>query len=137
QWSDEAGFDLLELHLAHGYLLASFISPLTNVRSDAYGATREGRMRYPFEVVEAVRAVWPKHKPLSARISATDWVPGGIEDEDVVALARGLKERGVDVIDVSCGMTTPESRPKFYGRMYQAYWADMVRNEVKIPTITV
>jgi len=136
-WADEAGFDLLEVHMAHGYLLASFISPLTNVRKDAYGGSREGRMRYPLEVLEAVRSVWPKNKPLSVRISATDWLPGGIEDEDVVALARALKERGTDVIDVSCGMTTPDSRPKFYGRMYQAYWADMVKNEVKIPTITV
>jgi anthraniloyl-CoA monooxygenase len=135
--ADEAGFDLLEIHMAHGYLLASFLSPLTNVRKDAYGGSREGRMRYPLEVLEAVRAAWPKHKPLSVRISATDWLPGGIEDEDVIALARALKERGTDVIDVSCGMTTPDSRPKFYGRMYQAYWSDMVRNEVKIPTIAV
>ena len=94
-------------------------------------------MRFPLEVLEAVRSVWPKNKPLSVRISATDWLPGGIEDGDVLALALALKERGTDVIDVSCGMTTPQSRPKFYGRMYQAYWADMVRNEVKIPTITV
>ena len=137
RWADEAGFDLLEVHMAHGYLLASFISPLTNVRKDAYGGSREGRMRYPLEVLEAVRSVWPKNKPLSVRISATDWLPGGIEDEDVIALARALKERGTDVIDVSCGMTTPDSRPKFYGRMYQAYWADMVKNEVKIPTIAV
>jgi anthraniloyl-CoA monooxygenase len=137
KWADEAGFDLLEVHMAHGYLLASFLSPLTNVRKDAYGGTRDARMRYPLEVLEAVRAVWPKHKPLSVRISATDWLPGGIEDEDVIILARALKERGTDVIDVSCGMTTPSSRPKFYGRMYQAYWADMVKNEVKIPTITV
>lgn len=137
KWADEAGFDLLEVHMAHGYLLASFISPLTNVRKDAYGGSREARMRYPLEVLEAVRAVWPKHKPLSVRISATDWLPGGIEDEDVIALARALKERGTDVIDVSCGMTTPASRPRFYGRMYQAYWADMVKNEVKIPTIAV
>jgi anthraniloyl-CoA monooxygenase len=137
RWADEAEFDLLELHMAHGYLLASFISPLTNVRTDKYGGERDNRMRYPLEVLEAVRAVWPKHKPLSVRISATDWLPGGIEDADVVALAQALKERGTDVIDVSCGMTTPDSRPKFYGRMYQAYWADMVRNEVKVPTITV
>jgi anthraniloyl-CoA monooxygenase len=135
--ADEANFDLLELHMAHGYLLASFLSPLTNVRTDAYGGSREGRMRYPLEVLEAVRAAWPKHKPLSVRISSTDWLPGGIEDEDVIALARALKERGTDVIDCSAGMTTPTSRPKFYGRMYQAYWSDMVKNEVGIPTITV
>ncbi len=136
-WADEAGFDLLELHMAHGYLLASFLSPLTNIRKDAYGGSREGRMRYPLEVLEAVRAAWPKHKPLSVRISATDWLPGGIQDEDVLVLAHALKERAVDLIDCSAGMTTPDSRPKFYGRMYQAYWSDMVRNDMKIPTMTV
>ena len=135
--ADEAGFDLLEVHMAHGYLLASFLSPLTNIRTDAYGGSPEARMRFPLEVFETVRAAWPKEKPISVRISATDWLPGGIEEEDVVALARALKERGVDVIDVSCGMTTPASRPRFYGRMYQAYWSDLVKNEVKIPTITV
>lgn len=123
--------------MAHGYLLASFLSPLTNVRTDAYGGSRENRMRYPLEVFDAVRAAWPPHKPISVRISATDWLPGGVEDEDVLALARALKEHGADIIDCSAGMTTPEARPKFYGRMYQAYWADMVRNEVKIPTVTV
>ena len=133
----ESGFDLLEVHMAHGYLLASFLSPLTNVRKDIYGGTREGRMAYPLEVFDAIREAWPKPKPISVRISATDWLPGGVEDEDVLALARALKEHGADIIDCSAGMTTPESRPKFYGRMYQAYWADMVRNEVKIPTITV
>ena len=137
QWADECGFDLLEVHLAHGYLLASFLSPLTNVRTDAYGGSRENRMRFPLEIVEAIRAAWPKNKPLSARISATDWLPGGITDEDVIALARALKERGVDIIDCSTGQTTPQSRPPFYGRMYQAYWSDMVKHEVKIPTIAV
>ncbi|MBX3191351.1 MAG: bifunctional salicylyl-CoA 5-hydroxylase/oxidoreductase [Labilithrix sp.] len=135
--AEEAGFDLLEVHMAHGYLLASFLSPLTNVRGDAYGGSREARMRYPLEVFEAVREAWPKDKPISVRISSTDWLPGGVEDEDVIALARALKERGCDVIDCSAGMTTPLSRPKFYGRMYQAYWSDMVKNEVNIPTITV
>jgi anthraniloyl-CoA monooxygenase len=136
-WADEAGFDLIELHMAHGYLLASFLSPLTNVREDDYGGSRENRMRYPLEVFDAVRAAWPPKKPMSVRISATDWLPGGVDDDDVLALARALKEHGADIIDCSAGMTTPESRPKFYGRMYQAYWADMVRNEVKIPTMTV
>ncbi len=136
-WADEAGFDLLEIHMAHGYLLASFLSPLTNVRTDSYGATRENRMRYPLEVFDAVRAAWPAKKPMSVRISSTDWLPGGVDDDDVLALARALKEHGADIIDCSAGMTTPTSRPKFYGRMYQATWADMVRNEVKIPTITV
>jgi anthraniloyl-CoA monooxygenase len=136
-WADEAGFDLLEVHMAHGYLLASFLSPLTNVRKDSYGGTRENRMRFPLEVFDAVRAAWPAHKPISVRISSTDWLPGGVEDDDVLALARALKAHGADIIDCSAGMTTPESRPKFYGRMYQAYWADMVKNEVKIPTMTV
>jgi anthraniloyl-CoA monooxygenase len=136
-WADEAGFDLLEVHMAHGYLLASFLSPLTNIRTDAYGGSRENRMRFPLEVFDAVRAAWPAKKPISVRISATDWLPGGVDDEDVLALARALKEHGADIIDCSAGMTTPSSRPKFYGRMYQAYWADMVKNEVKIPTITV
>jgi anthraniloyl-CoA monooxygenase len=135
--ANDAGFDIVELHMAHGYLLASFLSPLTNVRTDAYGGSRKARMRYPLEVLEAVRSAWPKHKPLSVRISATDWIAGGVTDEDVIVLARALKERGVDIVDVSCGLTTPDSRPKFYGRMYQAYWADMVRQEVTIPTITV
>jgi len=136
-WAAEAGFDLVEVHMAHGYLLASFLSPLTNRRDDAYGGSRENRMRFPLEVFEAVRTAWPKDRPISVRISATDWLPGGVEDEDVLALARALKERGADIIDCSAGMTTPDSRPKFYGRMYQAYWADMIRNEVKIPTIAV
>ena len=135
--ADDAGFDLIEVHMAHGYLLASFLSPLTNRRTDAYGGTRENRMRFPLEILEAVRAAWPKHKPLSVRISATDWLPEGIQDDDVLALAKALKERGTDIVDVSAGMTSPESRPRFYGRMYQAYWSDMIRNEVKIPTITV
>jgi anthraniloyl-CoA monooxygenase len=135
--ADEAGFDLLELHMAHGYLLASFLSPLTNVRTDAYGGTREGRMRFPLEVFEAVRARWPRERPMSVRISATDWLPGGVTDEDVVAFARALKERGCDVVDCSTGQTTPESKPPFYGRMYQAYWSDLVRHEAKIPTIAV
>jgi anthraniloyl-CoA monooxygenase len=133
----DAGFDLLEVHMAHGYLLASFISPLTNRRTDSYGGTAENRMRFPLEILEAVRATWPKHKPLSVRISATDWLPEGIQDSDVLLLAKALKERGTDIIDVSAGMTSPEARPRFYGRMYQAYWSDMIRNEVKIPTITV
>ena len=123
--------------MAHGYLLASFLSPLTNRRTDEYGGPMANRMRFPLEVFEAIRAVWPEAKPMSVRISATDWLPGGIEDAEVLELARALKEVGADILDVSCGMTTPQSRPKFYGRMYQAYWSDLVKNEVKIPTITV
>ena len=135
--ADEAGFDLLELHMAHGYLLATFLSPLTNQRTDRYGGSRENRMRFPLEVFDAIREAWPAQKPMSVRISCTDWIPGGVDEDDVVALARALKEHGVDIIDCSAGQTTPTSRPPFYGRMYQAYWSDMVRNEVGIPTIAV
>jgi anthraniloyl-CoA monooxygenase len=132
----EAGFDLLELHMAHGYLLASFLSPLTNRRTDEYGGTISNRMRYPLEVFRAVRAAWPAQRPMSVRISATDWTPGGITDEDVLALAHALKHAGCDVIDVSTGQTVPEARP-IYGRMFQTPWSDLVRHEVGIATITV
>ncbi|MBC8068480.1 MAG: bifunctional salicylyl-CoA 5-hydroxylase/oxidoreductase [Deltaproteobacteria bacterium] len=131
-----AGFDLLELHMAHGYLLASFISPLTNVRTDAYGGDIHARMRFPLEVLAAVRTAWPDERPLSVRISATDWAPGGITDEDTLVLARALKAGGVDVIDVSTGQTSPASKP-VWGRMFQAPWSDLIRHEVGIPTITV
>ena len=134
--SEQAGFDILELHMAHGYLLASFISPLTNVRDDAYGGSIENRMRYPLEIFDAVRAAWPKHKPISVRISANDWAPGGLVPADAVQIARMLKEHGCDIIDVSSGQTSPASRP-VYGRMYQAPFADQIRNEAKIPTMTV
>ena len=132
----EAGFDMLEVHLAHGYLLASFISPLTNRRTDEYGGAIAARMRFPLEVVNAVRRAWPAERPLSVRISATDWQPGGITDDEVLVLARALQAAGVDIIDVSTGQTTPESKPIF-GRMYQAPWSDLIRHEVGIPTITV
>jgi anthraniloyl-CoA monooxygenase len=136
RFADQAGFDLLELHMAHGYLLASFISPLTNTRADEYGGPIEHRMRYPLEVLRACRAVWPRDKPMSARISATDWAPGGLSGEDLMALARMLKEAGCDLIDVSTGQTVAEQRP-VYGRMYQAPFSDWVRNEVGIATLTV
>ncbi|HJL15864.1 MAG TPA: bifunctional salicylyl-CoA 5-hydroxylase/oxidoreductase [Sandaracinaceae bacterium LLY-WYZ-13_1] len=132
----DAGFDMLELHLAHGYLLSSFLTPISNQRDDAYGGSLENRMRYPLEVVEAVRAAWPDDKPMSVRISATDWVPGGFTAEDSVVLARELKARGVDIIDVSTGQTSPDAAP-IYGRAYQAPFADKIRNEVGIPTLTV
>ena len=136
QYAEEAGFDLLELHMAHGYLLASFISPLTNRRQDEYGGAIENRMRYPLEVFRACRAVWPAHKPMSVRISATDWAPGGLSPEDLMALARMLKDAGCDLIDVSTGQTVPHQQP-VYGRMYQAPFSDWVRNEVGIATMTV
>ncbi len=132
--ADEAGFDLLELHMAHGYLLASFLSPLSNRRDDEYGGSLENRLRFPLEVFRAVRARW--HKPLSVRISATDWLEGGFTPNDAVALARTLRAEGVDLIDVSTGQTTPESKP-VYGRLYQTPFADRVRNEADVPTMTV
>jgi anthraniloyl-CoA monooxygenase len=134
--ADEAGFDMLELHMAHGYLLASFISPLTNRRTDEYGGAIENRMRFPLEVFRACRDAWPAGKPMSARISATDWVPGGLTGADLMALTRMLRDAGCDLIDCSTGQTVPEQKP-VYGRMYQAPFSDWVRNEVGIATMTV
>jgi anthraniloyl-CoA monooxygenase len=131
-----AGFDWLELHCAHGYLLASFMSPLTNVRTDGYGGGVEARCRYPLEVFSAIRAVWPADKPMSVRISAHDWAPGGNTADDAVAIARLFKAAGCDVIDVSSGQTTREAKP-VYGRMYQTPFSDRIRNEVGIQTIAV
>ncbi len=133
----EAGFDMLELHCAHGYLLSSFISPLTNTREDEYGGSLESRARFPLEVFDAIRAIWPDDRPISARISATDWVEGGgFTEDDAVALGRLLKRRGVDLVDVSAGQTTPDGKP-IYGRMFQTPFSDRIRNEVGIPTIAV
>jgi anthraniloyl-CoA monooxygenase len=134
--ADEAGFDMLEVHMAHGYLLASFISPLTNRRTDAYGGSIENRMRFPLAVFAACRNVLPRQKPMSVRISAADWAPGGLPGEDLLALTRMLKEAGCDLIDCSTGQTVPQQRP-LYGRMYQAPFADWVRNETGIATMTV
>lgn len=136
QMADAAGFDLVELHCAHGYLLASFLSPLTNRRDDGYGGDIAGRARYPLEVFDAVRAAWPSEKPISVRVSATDWHEGGITDDDIVAFAAMLKARGCDVIDVSTGMTVADQKP-MYGRMFQTPWSELIRNEVGIPTMTV
>ena len=131
-----AGFDWLELHCAHGYLLSSFITPLTNLRSDAYGGNLESRCRYPLEVFAAMRAVWPAHLPMSVRISAHDWAPGGSTADDAVAMARLFKAAGCDLIDVSSGQTTRAARP-VYGRMYQTPFSDRIRNEVGIQTMAV
>ncbi|HSE43687.1 MAG TPA: bifunctional salicylyl-CoA 5-hydroxylase/oxidoreductase, partial [Acidobacteriota bacterium] len=136
KWANEAGFDIIELHMAHGYLLSSFLSPLTNQRKDEFGGSIENRMRFPLQVFDAVRKAWPSEKPISVRISATDWAPGGLTPEDSVAIASMLKEHGCDIIDVSTGQTVPFSQP-VYGRMYQAPFADKIRNEANIPTITV
>ena len=135
-FANQAGFDMLELHMAHGYLLASFISPLTNQRKDSYGGSIENRMRFPLEVWKACRKIWPEKKPMSVRISATDWAPGGLSGEDLMALTRMLKEAGCDMIDCSTGQTVPHQKP-VYGRMYQAPFSDWVRNEVGIATMTV
>jgi anthraniloyl-CoA monooxygenase len=134
--ANEAGFDMLEVHMAHGYLLASFISPLTNRRTDAYGGSVGNRMRFPLEVFQACRRAWPEDKPMSVRISAADWAPGGLSGEDLVALTRLLKDAGCDLVDCSTGQTVPQQRP-VYGRMYQASYADWVRNETGIATMTV
>ena len=134
--ADEAGFDLVELHLAHGYLLASFISPLTNRRTDEYGGTPARRLRYPLEIVTRVRAAWPAAKPLSVRISATDWAPGGLEPQDAVEVARMAVAAGADIVDVSAGQTVPEGRP-VYGRQFQTPFSDRIRHEARVPTMTV
>jgi len=137
QWAIEAGFDMIELHMAHGYLLSSFISPLSNRRGDDYGGNLANRMRFPLEVFDAVRAVWPGDRPMSVRLSATDWVDeGGQSPADSVEVARMLKAHGCDIIDVSAGQTTPEARP-VYGRMFQTPFSDQIRLEAGIPTIAV
>ena len=136
QWAAEAGVDWLELHCAHGYLLSSFISPLTNRRDDAYGGSPENRLRYPLEVFSAMRAVWPAHLPMSVRISAHDWVPGGITPDDAVDIARAFKSAGADMIDCSSGQVSKEEKP-VYGRMFQTPFADRIRNEGGIATIAV
>ncbi|MBF6050463.1 bifunctional salicylyl-CoA 5-hydroxylase/oxidoreductase [Streptomyces eurocidicus] len=131
-----AGFDLLELHCAHGYLLSSFLSPLTNHRTDAYGGDLAGRLRYPLEVFDAVRAVWPADRPMTVRISATDWADGGTTGEDAVAVARAFAAHGADALDVSTGQVVPHERPA-YGRSYQTPFADRVRHEAGVPVIAV
>ncbi len=131
-----AGFDWLELHCAHGYLLSSFISPLTNRRTDTYGGSLANRCRYPLEVFRAMREVWPADKPMSVRISAHDWVPGGVSPDDAVEIARLFKAEGADVIDCSSGQVSKAERP-VYGRMFQVPLSDRIRNEAAIPTIAV
>ncbi|MFL6836993.1 MAG: bifunctional salicylyl-CoA 5-hydroxylase/oxidoreductase [Bradyrhizobium sp.] len=133
---ERCGFDMLELHCAHGYLLASFISPLTNKRTDEYGGSLPNRLRFPLEVFEALRAVWPSHKPMSVRISATDWAEGGITGDDAVAIARAFAEAGVDLVDVSTGQTVRDAQP-IYGRMFQTPFSDQVRNEARVATMCV
>ena len=136
QYAELAGFDMVELHAAHGYLLSSFISPLTNRRSDDHGGNLKNRLRFPLEVFAAMRAAWPARKPMSVRISATDWVDGGVTPDDAVLIAHAFKDAGVDLIDVSAGQTSIEAKP-VYGRMFQTPFADRIRNEVGIATMAV
>ena len=132
----EAGFDLLELHFAHGYLLASFISPLTNRRQDDYGGSLANRLRFPLEVFDAVRAAWPAARPISVRLSATDWKEGGLQPAEAVEVARALKVHGCDIVDVSAGNTVPDQEPA-HGRLFQTPFSDRIRHEADIPTMTV
>ncbi|MGZ0245527.1 MAG: oxidoreductase, partial [Alphaproteobacteria bacterium] len=135
--ADAAGADMIELHMAHGYLLSCFITPVANKRTDEYGGSLETRLRFPLEVFDAARAAWPDDKPISVRISATDWVgEGGVTGEDAVEIGRAFKDHGCDLIDVSAGQTTPEAKP-VYGRMFQTPFSEQIRNEADIPTIAV
>jgi anthraniloyl-CoA monooxygenase len=136
RYAAEAGFDWLELHCAHGYLLSSFISPLTNQRTDEYGGSLANRMRYPLEVFHAMRAAWPAERPMSVRISAHDWVAGGITPDDAVEIARAFKAAGADLVDCSSGQVSKKQQP-VYGRMYQTPFADRIRNEAGIATMAV
>lgn len=134
--AEEAGFDMIELHMAHGYLLSSFLSPLTNRREDDFGGSIENRLRFPLAVFDAMRAVWPAHKPMSVRVSATEWAPGGFSDADRLATAQALKAHGCDIVDVSAGQTVPYAKP-VYGRCFQTPFSDEIRNAVGIATIAV
>ena len=136
EMADRAGADMIEMHAAHGYLLATFISPVTNKRTDAYGGSLENRLRYPLEVFAAMRAAWPADKPMSVRISAHDWIPEGVNPTEAVEIARAFRAAGADIIDVSSGQTDPAEKP-VYGRMFQTPFSDRIRNEAGIPTMTV
>lgn len=137
EMADRAGFDMIELHFAHGYLLSSFITPLTNKRSDEYGGSLQNRMRFPLEICEAVRNAWPQEKPISVRISASDWVENhGISTDENVEIAKMFKHAGIDICDVSTGQTSIEAKP-VYGRMYQTPFSDRIRNEAGIATMAV
>jgi anthraniloyl-CoA monooxygenase len=132
--ANEAGFDMIEAHAAHGYLLASFLSPLTNRRSDGYGGSLENRLRFPMRVVRRMREAWPAGKPMSVRISASDWAPGGISDSDIDGIALAFRDAGIDAVNVSTGQTVSDEKP-VYGRMFQVPFADRIRHTAKIPTI--
>ncbi|WP_426027532.1 bifunctional salicylyl-CoA 5-hydroxylase/oxidoreductase [Brevundimonas sp. TWP2-3-4b2] len=135
-WADEAGFDLVELHCAHGYLLSSFLTPISNHRTDDYGGSVENRLRFPLEVFSAMRSAWPADRPMSVRLSATDWMEDGLSPEDAVIIARAFADAGCDLIDVSAGQTSPDSRP-VHGRMFQTPLSDRIRNEAGVVTMAV
>jgi anthraniloyl-CoA monooxygenase len=132
----DAGFDMVELHCAHGYLLSSFITPVSNKRRDEYGGSLENRLRFPLEVLSAMRAAWPQDRPVSVRVSATDWTHDGITGDEAVLIARALHAAGADIIHVSAGQTSARATP-VYGRMFQTPLSDRIRNEGRVPTIAV
>ena len=135
--ADAAGFDMVELHAAHGYLISAFITPVLNKREDKYGGSLENRLRFPLEVFDAMRAVWPNEKPMSVRISSNDWVGDlGVTPDESVEIARAFKLAGADIIDVSAGQTSKDAKP-IYGRMFQTPFSDQIRNEADIPTMAV
>jgi anthraniloyl-CoA monooxygenase len=136
QLAEECDFDMLEFHCGHGYLFSSFITPLSNKRTDEYGGSLANRMRYPLEVFQAIRSVWPQQKPISVRISAHDWVEGGVDDEEAVLVAKMFYKAGADIINVSSGQTNIDEKPVF-GRMFQTPFSDRIRNEGNVPTIAV
>ena len=132
----DIGFDILELHAAHGYLLSSFLSPLTNLRDDEYGGSHENRARFPLEVFRAMRAAWPENKPMSVRLSTHDWHEGGNTPEDAAIFSAMFKDAGADLIDCSSGQVVDDDQP-VYGRMYQTPFSDKIRNEIEVSTIAV
>jgi anthraniloyl-CoA monooxygenase len=132
----DAGFDMLELHCAHGYLMSSFLTAVSNKRTDEFGGPLQNRLRFPLEVFTAMRAVWPEEKPMSVRVSATDWVEDGLSTDESVAIAKAFVDAGADIIHVSTGQTTPEAKPVF-GRLWQTPFSDRIRNEARVPTIAV
>jgi anthraniloyl-CoA monooxygenase len=136
RFAEEAGFDLIEVHMAHGYLLSTFISPLSNLRKDAYGGDIHGRLKFPLELLTAVRQAWPQHKPISVRISASDWAEGGLTDDERLTVARSLQKSGADIIDCSAGGVVPHQKP-VYGRMFQVPFSEHIRLEGGVPTMAV